>query len=78
MSPISPRNDSPTLIGDFPFSGSRESAVGKATGYEIDDRGVGFLVALEGKIFLLFTSSRPVLVHTQPAIQWLLGIFLRR
>jgi hypothetical protein len=39
----------------------------------MDVRGVGVRVPVEGKIFLLSTSSRPVLGPTQPPIQWILG-----
>jgi hypothetical protein len=44
---------------------SRDSVVGIATGYGVDDRGVG--VRLESRIFS--TSSRPAPGSTQPPIQ---------
>jgi hypothetical protein len=46
------------------------SAVGIATGYELDDRGVGVRVPVGSRIFS--TSSRPALGPTQPPIQWIL------
>jgi hypothetical protein len=50
-------------------SGSRDSVVGIATGYELDDGGVGVRVPVGSRIFS--TSSRPALGPTQPPIQWL-------
>jgi hypothetical protein len=48
--------------------GSRDSSVGIATGYGLDDRGVG--VPSPGRVKnFLFTSSRPALGPTQPHIQ---------
>jgi hypothetical protein len=47
---------------------------GIATGYGLDDRGVGVRVPLGWKIFLYSTLSRPALRSTQPPpIQWVLG-----
>jgi hypothetical protein len=48
---------------------SRDSSVGIATGFGLDGQGVGGRVPGRGKIFLLSTSSRPVLGPTQPLIQ---------
>jgi hypothetical protein len=45
-----------------------DSAVGIATGYGLDDRGVGVRTTVGSRIFL-FMSSRPVLEPTQPLIQ---------
>jgi hypothetical protein len=45
---------------------SRNSAAGIATGYVLDDKGVGVRV----KNFLFCTSSRPALELTQPLIKW--------
>jgi hypothetical protein len=50
---------------------SRESVVGIATGYWLDDRGFGVLVPVWLGIFS--TLSRPDLVPTQPPIQWTQG-----
>jgi hypothetical protein len=53
------------------ISGRQDTAVGVATGYVLDDRGVGVQVPAGSRIFS--TSSRPVLGPTQPPIQWVLG-----
>jgi hypothetical protein len=55
------------------MSGSRDSAVGIATGYGLDDRGVGVRVLVGPKGFLLSMSYRPALWPTQPLIQWVTG-----
>jgi hypothetical protein len=54
---------------------SRDSAVGIATGYGLDDRGVGVRVSVGGTNFHFSTASRPALGPTQPPIQWVPGIF---
>jgi hypothetical protein len=46
--------------------------VGIATGYGLDDRGVGVRVPVGSRIFS--TSSRPALGSTQPTNQWLPGV----
>jgi hypothetical protein len=51
--------------------GSRNSIVGRATDYGLDDRGVGVRVPIGSRIFS--TSSRPALGPTQLPIQWVLG-----
>jgi hypothetical protein len=48
---------------------SRDSVVGIATGYGLDDREVGVRVQVGSGIFS--TSSRPALGPTQPPIQWI-------
>jgi hypothetical protein len=55
--------------------GTRQSAVGIATGYELDDRGVGLPSAGKGKNFLFSTSPRPALESTQTPIEWVPGLF---
>jgi hypothetical protein len=45
-------------------------AVGKATGYGLDDRRVGVRVTVGVKNFHFSISSRPALRLTQPPIQW--------
>jgi hypothetical protein len=52
---------------------SRDSSVGIALGYGLDDRGsrVRFQAGL--RIFLLTTVSRTALEPTQPPIQWVPG-----
>jgi hypothetical protein len=52
------------------ISWSRDSAVGIATGYGLDDRGVGVRVPVGSRIFFYSTSSRPALGPMQPLIQW--------
>jgi hypothetical protein len=49
---------------------SSDSAVGIATNYGLDDRGVGIRVPVGSRIFS--TSSRPALGSAQP-IQWVPG-----
>jgi hypothetical protein len=51
--------------------GSRDSVVGIATGYGLEDRGVGVRVPVGSRIFS--TSSRPALGSTQTCIQWVPG-----
>jgi hypothetical protein len=46
-----------------------DSVVGIATGYGMDDGGVGVRVAVGSKTFLLYKSSRPALVFQHP-IKW--------
>jgi hypothetical protein len=48
---------------------SRDSVVGIATCYGLDDRGVGVQVPVGVRIF----TSRPALGSTQPPIQWVPG-----
>jgi hypothetical protein len=55
------------LIFCFPWS--RDSVVGIAAGYGLDDRGVGVHAPVGSRIF--FKSSRPALGSTQPPIQWI-------
>jgi hypothetical protein len=48
---------------------SRDSVVGIAIGYGLDDRRVGVRVPVGSRIFCSQTSSRPALGPTQPPIQ---------
>jgi hypothetical protein len=52
---------------------SRDSAVCIASGYGLDDLGVGVRVPVGSRIFS--KSSRPALGPTQPPIQWVPGAF---
>jgi hypothetical protein len=52
---------------------SRDSSVGIATGYGLDDRGVGVRVPVRVKNFLFSTASRSNLGPNQPPIQWVPG-----
>jgi hypothetical protein len=56
------------IIGKF---NSSRSAVGIATEYGLDDRGVGVRIPESSRIknFLFSTSSRPALGSTHPPIQ---------
>jgi hypothetical protein len=56
-------------LDEFNASRSRNSAVGIATGYGLDDREVGVRVPVETR-FLLSRASRPALGSTQLLIQW--------
>jgi hypothetical protein len=49
-----------------------DTAVGIATGYGLDERG-GSSSPNRNKIFILSTTSRPVLGFIQPPIQWAPG-----
>jgi hypothetical protein len=51
--------------------GILDSVVGIATGYGLDDQGVGVRVPIWSRIFS--KSSRPALGPTQPPIQWIPG-----
>jgi hypothetical protein len=55
------------------ISESRNSVVGIATGYVLDDRGFGVRVPIWSRIFS--TSSRLALGPTQPPIQWVPAAF---
>jgi hypothetical protein len=52
---------------------SRDSAVGTAIGYGLDEGGVGVRVPVGSRIFFIPTLSRPALGPTQPPIQWVPG-----
>jgi hypothetical protein len=52
---------------------SRDSAVGIATGYGLDGRGIGVPSPGRGKISLFSTSSRPVPGPTEASTQWVPG-----
>jgi hypothetical protein len=56
----------------------RDSAVGIATGYGMDDQGVGVGVPVGPRIFHFSTSFRPPLGPTQPTIQWVPGALYPR
>jgi hypothetical protein len=54
------------------FIENGDSAVGIATGYGLDGRGIGVRVPVAAKYFLS-ASSTTVLGPTQPPVQWVLG-----
>jgi hypothetical protein len=57
----------------MPSFESRDSVVGIATGYWLDDRVVGVPSPGRVKNFHFCMSSRPALGSTQPSIQWVPG-----
>jgi hypothetical protein len=61
------------LVLLFVRFGTRDSAVGIATGYGLDDQGFGVRVPVGGKNFHFSMSSRSTLGPTQPSIQWVPG-----
>jgi hypothetical protein len=56
--------------------GSWDNVVGIATGYALDDRGVGVRVPVAVKNFLFSPASRPTLGLTQPPVHRVLQTFL--
>jgi hypothetical protein len=58
--------------------GSRDDAVGVATGYGMDGRGVGVRVPVGDKISLLSMLFRRVLGPIQPPIRWFSGTLFPR
>jgi hypothetical protein len=56
-------------------SGIQNFQVGIATGYGLDDQGVGVRVPVGGKNFHFSMSSRQALGSTQPSIQWVPAAF---
>jgi hypothetical protein len=57
----------------FPFIERWDSVVCIATGYRLDDWGVGVQVPVRSRIFSSPSSSRLALASTQPPIQWVPG-----
>jgi hypothetical protein len=67
---LSPSENKISVINYGNRSVSRDSVVGIAIGYGLDDGGVGVRVPVGWRIFFISTSSRPALGPTQPPIQW--------
>jgi hypothetical protein len=59
------------IVGDK--KKSRDSSVGIALGYGLDDRSSEFRFPAGDEIFLFITASRTALGPTQPPIQWVPG-----
>jgi hypothetical protein len=59
------------FVGTSHWKRIQNSSVGIATGYGLDDRGVGVRVPVGSRIFS--TSSRPALGLTHPPIEWVPG-----
>jgi hypothetical protein len=57
------------------MSKSRDSSVGIALGYGLDDRGSRVRFPAGARNFLFTTASRTALGPTQPPIQWVPGTF---
>jgi hypothetical protein len=53
---------------------SRDSSVGIATGYGLDDQGEREFESRYGKNILFSITSRPALGSTQPPIKWVPGV----
>jgi hypothetical protein len=54
---------------------SRDSSVGIATGYGLDDRMIGIRFSARAGNFLFDTISRPAVGPTEPPIQRIPGLF---
>jgi hypothetical protein len=59
------------MFSYFSINGSLDSSVSIATGYMLDDQGLGVRVPEGSRIFSM--PSRLALGSTQPPIQWQLG-----
>jgi hypothetical protein len=55
------------------YTVSRDSIIGIATSYGLDDLGVAVRVPVGSRIFSYPKSSRPAPRSTHPPIQWVLG-----
>jgi hypothetical protein len=62
-----------SIYSQLPFISSRDSSVGVATSYGLDDGGGRSSSPGKVKNVLFFTSSRPGLEFIQPLIQWVPG-----
>jgi hypothetical protein len=60
-------------VSKLSSSTSRDSSVGVALGYGLEDRGSRVLFPEGLGIFLFTIASRTALEPTQPPIQWVLG-----
>jgi hypothetical protein len=57
----------------YPNKKNRDSSVGIALGYELDNQGSRVRFQVEVGIFLFIIASRTALGHTHPPTQWVRG-----
>jgi hypothetical protein len=65
--------NAPKILVEKPEGKSRDSSVGIALGYGMDDRGSRYDYRWGLGIFLFTTASRTALEPTQPPIRWMPG-----
>jgi hypothetical protein len=77
QTPVTSSLFGPDIFLSTLFTRSRDSSVGIATGYGLDDQGSGSPSPGRVKNFLFSISSRPALGSTQPPIKWVPGALSR-
>jgi hypothetical protein len=73
--PRKPHDQNAYFTCSIPWS--RDSAVGIATGYGLDEKGVGVRVSVESTIFSSPRRPDRLWGSTQPPIQWVTGALSR-